>query len=405
MAFDSKAPAFQILQLGDVARGKLDLRGSAFGAGDVRLALVLSTPKEGTRGPQEAWRREVALALDGREAKPIAVTEELPIADKGNMLHMLAEDTTTRRVLLDQVVQFDRLPPAPAPAPAAPAPRAEEKPKLGLLGAWLPRQEMLRVQANFGGFGELEPLPASVAVSVAPAGKPDQQIKTLTSKLDPASVKKPPEKPAGGETKGPAAGEVVLDLADMVSRRVEAPKVGVTIVEVPLGKLQDGDYLVRTRLLDAAGKELGAAEGKFVKKSYSWEKDNTLGVSAKVIEPWTPMQADGNKVRCWGREHELAGSGLFAHVRAQRVAKPLETKELLAAPIGFVVRAGGKETPLSSPAEPPQAQVSPTGDRVSWRGSVEGGPVAIGLKAQMDYDGCTVYELTLRPTGGKPSRA
>jgi len=73
---------------------------------------------------------------------------------------------------------------------------------------------------------------------------------------------------------------------------------------------------------------------------FSW-LGNSLGVSAEVPKPWTPVEVDGTTVRVWGREIRYDRSLLPTRIASQGA-------QLLAGPVTLDIRAGGRRVSLPS---------------------------------------------------------
>lgn len=168
----------------------------------------------------------------------------------------------------------------------------------------------------------------------------------------------------------------------------------------------DGDRaeLVRTVPELAAGRyvfgvQLSGGEGvprepvlqPFVREKFEWEH-NGLGMSDEVMPPFTPLEAEGHRVRAVLREHEHGPEGLWSRVTS-------EGRPLLAAPMRFEVRAGGRACPVEGGSW--QSTVRrPTEVRGQSRWTA--GPVRATVDTQYDYDGMMLVTLELAPTGGTP---
>jgi hypothetical protein len=116
-----------------------------------------------------------------------------------------------------------------------------------------------------------------------------------------------------------------------------------------------------------------------------------------VYPPFTPIQVDGKKLATVLREHTLNDAGLLDQVTG-KAANTGIVKPMLAAPMRYVVKAGGAEVPVKadalkvSSAQPHEARTE---------GQLSAGPLKASFRDTWDYDGTVRVDLTLQPTDGK----
>ncbi len=79
-------------------------------------------------------------------------------------------------------------------------------------------------------------------------------------------------------------------------------------------------------------------EFKLRLQSFPWE-NRQLGISDKVIKPFTPIKVTGNIVKTVLRSHTMGDNGLFKQIKALN-------GNILAAPIDFLLKVGGREQKL-----------------------------------------------------------
>lgn len=166
------------------------------------------------------------------------------------------------------------------------------------------------------------------------------------------------------------------------------PAEGARTVDV--GELPVGDYTVVGRVLDGdrvvAEKRLPLS----IKPLPDW-LGNTIGISADVPPPWTPVGVDrqADTVHVWGRE---------ATYRAQLFPKRLTTRarNILARPMSIEVEHGGTASSTADGlAEADWQSVSKT--EVTCRRTVTAGPVRITAETTTEFDGFTWLRLTIAP--------
>ncbi len=108
---------------------------------------------------------------------------------------------------------------------------------------------------------------------------------------------------------------------------------GETILQLP-SPLAEGKYTVRLTVPSMA-----PVERTFEKKTFPFE-GNALGISDKVLYPWTPMKCQGAgdkvQVEVWNRTFTLGEDGFFKQVRSGNT-------RLLARPMHFAGKSGGRD--------------------------------------------------------------
>lgn len=166
-----------------------------------------------------------------------------------------------------------------------------------------------------------------------------------------------------------------------------------TLLSVP--ELADGTYEARFRLTDASERQvISEKTATFDRKHFPFEH-NKIGISDEVIPPFTPMSVRGNDLYVWGRAYAVGKGGLLDQITAGvptgQVGQPMP---LLSAPMRLEVRAGGKLLPNTNATV---KVVSAKGDRVDVEGAQQAGPVAVNVKAFEEYDGWYQVQLDLAP--------
>jgi len=148
-------------------------------------------------------------------------------------------------------------------------------------------------------------------------------------------------------------------------------------------------------LRDKDGKELKSAAKQIELVRYAAEwMNNTVGVSDKVIPPWTPIVVRGGDVGVWNRTLSLDGLGM-----ARRVING--GAEQLAAPMRLVVVKDGKEIEI----RPGDAKL---GRRVEAEADFTGAAEAAGLRlaarTHVEFDGFVNVDLDVAPAGLEPAK-
>lgn len=173
----------------------------------------------------------------------------------------------------------------------------------------------------------------------------------------------------------------------------EQPASQVTIGAFPadvgkadlvLGEVPQGEYELRTVLLDANGAEVMRAASSFTRPGPPVWSGNTLGMSDKVLPPWTPLRVsrDTSTVRCWGRGYEY--SELLRQVRS-------DGTNLLSSPMRLEAVVGGKTLPITGSSRADSAS-----DAIcTLSGKADNGDLRATVKHQVDFDGFTWTDLSI----------
>jgi len=167
--------------------------------------------------------------------------------------------------------------------------------------------------------------------------------------------------------------------------------VSEDIYDVP--DFNDGKYRLFLRPVLKDGKEVAVATEDFTRIHFDWER-NQLGISDRVMPPFTPLQVRDTTVHSVLREHTHGSSGLWSQVVSQG-------EPLLAAPMRWEVEASG-----ANQASRRQAVVSESWRLVSRKPTQvigqakwSAGPLRADVQTTYDYDGMMLVTLKLEPTG------
>ncbi len=158
--------------------------------------------------------------------------------------------------------------------------------------------------------------------------------------------------------------------------------------------LPEGEYRLSVRLLDASSKAVASAEQPFEFKRYPW-LGNRIGISDRVLKPWTPLVTEGNNVSAIGRVHRLGKDGLFEQIINQG-------KDMLVRPMRLELVSGGAVQTMSAAPDAFKI-ISSRGHEATWQSAVSGKGLTVGVQGRMEFDGHTVFTLDLRPEGNTPA--
>ena len=174
----------------------------------------------------------------------------------------------------------------------------------------------------------------------------------------------------------------------LVSMQLQfADYVAEVLLDIP--DLAEGNYEVRVRLAGGEGVPTDPVVGLYERKVFPWEH-NDLGLSERVIPPFTPIRIENNTLSTVLRDHQLNGAGLWDQVTS--LAKPL-----LNAPMKWRVEADGQEVAIAPGA---LKVVSHRPHFAVIEGSFSAGSLGAVVRSEWDQDGMARVFLTLLPSPG-----
>lgn len=121
---------------------------------------------------------------------------------------------------------------------------------------------------------------------------------------------------------------------------------------------------------------------------------NDIGISPKVIPPWTPMQAQGNTIGMWNKAYTLDGAGL-----AQKIVNTGAPQ--MAGPMHLEAVVDGHAVTLAAP-NPETSGTTEAG--VDLKGEAQGGALKINTKTRVEFDGFVWNTMTVQPTKSNVER-
>lgn len=183
-----------------------------------------------------------------------------------------------------------------------------------------------------------------------------------------------------GDAQGTVEVSVATDAGE-VAGSAPTDKGGVARIELDYQAIGPGTATISATLQGDNGEVLRTGEMAWeVPQKPEWF-GNDLGVSDRVLPPWTPVEATDDAVGVWGRSYRFATSPLPAQIVSQ-------TRELLRAPI--VLRIG-EETLTAQPVG--GREVRETETRRRWRGKV--GPLSCAATTSIEFDGFMRVDMKL----------
>lgn len=124
--------------------------------------------------------------------------------------------------------------------------------------------------------------------------------------------------------------------------------------------------------------------------------NSTLANDDEIVAPYTPLVVSKNSIECLGRKVTLNNLGLPESIKSyfsESVTKILpEGKEILAAPVDFIVEKDKKVLTWNKPSV---HFIKKTNGAVTWEIESETSGLTLRGKAQMEFDGNIDYKLIL----------
>jgi hypothetical protein len=182
------------------------------------------------------------------------------------------------------------------------------------------------------------------------------------------------------------------------------------VLDAKLPRLSPGVHEATVTLYSAEERVLGRARQTFIR--YDHAKDlpwlgNKVGVSDKVLPPWTPIKGvrkkKGHQFSVWGRDYVVDGSGLFTSLKAvAQNGLDQAKREILAGPARFEMMRDGKFVALKSDVAPGDVKVAD--HMASWNGSVSGDGWRVKTAVTLEYDGYALHRIRIEPPQGGKSK-
>jgi hypothetical protein len=151
---------------------------------------------------------------------------------------------------------------------------------------------------------------------------------------------------------------------------------------------QPAEYSLEVTLTDAGGKELArtATPVKLLGYQFEW-LPNTIGISDKVIPPWTPLRWEDGVLSMWNKRYRLNALGLAESMENNGARQ-------LSAPMKLMATIGGRETQVRAGAPRLEKLTDANAD---FSGTAKLGDIVITTKTRAEFDGFIFNEMQLTP--------
>lgn len=202
--------------------------------------------------------------------------------------------------------------------------------------------------------------------------------------LDLKDLKLPVETEADWEAAEKVRKLNAMIVADNVKRKAAGqPELPTSVVPV----FTAATYRVEVTLTDKEGKPVASTSKDVELKGYEFKwLGNTLGMSDKVIPPWTPLQWDGRTLSMWNKSYRLNALGLAESVINSGAAQ-LSGMQLVAT-------VDGKATPVSAGTPVMRRLTEAAAD---LEGQAAAGDLQVAVATRVEFDGFVLNRMTITP--------
>ena len=170
--------------------------------------------------------------------------------------------------------------------------------------------------------------------------------------------------------------------ADVAAHPVMA---GEASVSLPVPIRQPGKYEIGAEVL-LDGEPTLTLRRELIVPTTEW-LGNQIGLEDKVLPPWTPVEAEGTRLRCWGREYSFAEAVLPTQITAAGAP-------LLAEPVTLRVTTAEGTKALSSQVAR-LLDATPTTAHLQGQATVEVGGKRVPFRTDVtfEYDGLLLVAI------------
>ncbi|HUB19881.1 MAG TPA: glycoside hydrolase domain-containing protein, partial [Acidobacteriaceae bacterium] len=126
---------------------------------------------------------------------------------------------------------------------------------------------------------------------------------------------------------------------------------------------------------------------------FSW-LPNDVGISDKVIPPWSPVRWDAATVSLWNKRYVMTGAGLAEKVTNSGIPQLTGPMRIEAVVNGALVTLAG-----ASPTLIRQADAF-----VELKGTSKSGPLTVDARTRIEFDGFVWNTMTIQPTSANVGR-
>jgi len=185
-----------------------------------------------------------------------------------------------------------------------------------------------------------------------------------------------------------AAAAVKEQNADIEKQNAQRQARGEKPLDLkPVPQVEPKAVTVEVSVADKDGKELktSSKEVKLLRHRFPWQ-DNSIGITDKVIPPWTPVTYSDGTVGVWNRKIQLDGLGLVRKIINGGVDQIGSMR--------IVAVKDGKEVPIQ-PSEPAVERQVDAAVTLSGSGAAPEARLRLSASTRVEFDGFTLIDLTI----------
>lgn len=372
LTFHSNLVTARLEQLGEPLAGKLDARFSLINHTDSpQIVRVNATVEDQGKG---IYRFDMTNTLPPGASQNVPIQKmDLPVA-------------TNKTTLLTMTVWMDERPTEPGVRP--PKKKTTSEPVV------LYQQQVLLVPKD----------EAYVRLHFAPVKRSREQTLDYTWKA------------AYYHSTGTIRGHLNLDIGGLDDKYRQTARWQLRVVDADSGaagfesfadvkalqaevvdtikpRLHDGDWRMESRLINNKGKTIDTRTYPMTIQTPAWEQYQGGLDDAYVPPPYTPVKAEGQKLKVLNREFILDEAGLPASLIN-------ENHEMIKCPLRFETCIDGKPVIAAGKG---MAWKDKEPGKVTWTGKAEAAGLSLWMTNSLEYDGSLFVNLTLDP-GAQPVR-
>ncbi|MCM8803288.1 MAG: DUF6067 family protein, partial [Candidatus Omnitrophica bacterium] len=342
--FDKKGPIFKIFDMGEISKGDMDIKIEIKGKGENRIKVIV---KVIDGDGKKIFDKEIIKVLENGRTEILNFKEKLDLTEKGNKIEILSYyyENDEEKLLYFYSAPIIKLTDEFFDKHIKPWLETRPKGDYEWNFAYWPSYGVAEVKIDFDFFGLKKEYEKSKKFKI--------------------SIK---------DKKGKIYGSKIEEIKN---------KYGYTIVKDL--NLPSGEYTTEIEIFDEKNKLIDKRTIDFVKRNYEWE-GNKLGISDKVIPPYTPIKRNGKEFEVWGRKYIIGDDGLFEKI----FAIGGENENILSGKVEIIAKKDGKDIKI----ENPQLKIiNEKEGKIEIESEGKLGNLKIKLNGIVEYDGW--YEVFL----------
>ncbi len=350
--FSPESPAFQFLKLGEITRGEIDALFAIKGMEDKpeKIEIKINILD---KNKKIVYQEKKEIVVNKDERKEITFSKkDIPLSDTGNIFQLIATGNNGSDIIY--AIQSPVIKMTDEFYKTHILPWLENRPKTG------EPEFKMAYYPSYGGI--------SSSVDLDFYGMPEEIME---------------------------ASKFALILKDekgnIIAKGENKLENYYSSLFINCGKLPGGKYNVDMILYGKDGKTIVSNQKcSFVRKYYPWE-GNKIGISDKVIPPYSPLTHDGFKISPWGRTYKIGKNGLPEEIT-------ILGENILAKPITLIGKQKGKIYKLEPEKSGSSVQfISEKLSRYDLQGKGILGSIPVEISSYIEYDGWYQIKLTFTP--------